>query len=126
MEEHPKVINLAKLKEQGKVIKGNKGASLIDIGDDVALLEFHSPKNAIATDIIQMINTSVKEVSDNYRGLVIGNQGSTFCVGANLMLILMEAQDQNWPELDLMVRQFQKTMGSLRTWINPWWPHPST
>lgn len=114
VEEHPQVINLAKLKEQGKLIKGNKGASLIDIGDDVALLEFHSPKNAIATDIIQMIHTATKEVSENYRGLVIGNQGSTFCVGANLMLILMEAQDQNWPELDLMVRQFQTTMGSLR------------
>jgi len=114
VEEHPKTIDLARLKEQGKVIKANKGASLIDIGDDVACLEFHSPKNAIAADIIQMINYSVKEVSANYRGLVIGNQGDNFCVGANLMLILMEAQDQNWPELDLVVRQFQNAMGSLR------------
>ncbi|PTX60814.1 3-hydroxyacyl-CoA dehydrogenase [Melghirimyces profundicolus] len=114
VEEHPKTIDLARLKEQGKVIKSNRGASLIDIGDDVLCLEFHSPKNAIAADIIQMIQHSVKEVSENYRGLVIGNHGDNFCVGANLMLILMEAQDQNWPELDLMVRQFQKAMGSLR------------
>ncbi|SMO77668.1 3-hydroxyacyl-CoA dehydrogenase [Melghirimyces algeriensis] len=114
VDEHPKTIDLARLKEQGRVIRSNKGASLIDIGDDVACLEFHSPKNAIAADIIQMIHTSVKEVSANYRGLVIGNQGANFCVGANLMFILMEAQDQNWPELDLMVRQFQKAMGSLR------------
>jgi 3-hydroxyacyl-CoA dehydrogenase len=119
VEEHEKVISLAQLKEQGKVIHSNRGASLIDIGDDVACLEFHSPKNAIAGDIIQMINTAVKEVSANYRGLVIGNQGGNFCVGANLMLILMEAQDQNWPELDLMVRQFQKTMGSLRYMDKP-------
>lgn len=112
--EHPRSISLARLKEQNKVIKGNRGASLIDLGDDVIGLEFHSPNNAIATDIIQMINTAVKELESNYRGLVIGNQGTNFCVGANLMLILMEAQDQNWPELDLMVRQFQKTMGSLR------------
>jgi 3-hydroxyacyl-CoA dehydrogenase len=114
VEEHPKTLSLDRLKQQNRVIKANKGASLIDIGDDVALLEFHSPKNAIGADIIMMINAAVKEVSANYRGLVIGNQGTNFCVGANLMLILMEAQDQNWPELDLMVRQFQKAMGSLR------------
>jgi 3-hydroxyacyl-CoA dehydrogenase len=110
---------LAQLKEQGKVIRSNKGASLIDIGDEVLCLEFHSPKNAIASDIIQMIHTAGKEVSANWRGLVIGNQGANFCVGANLMLILMEAQDQNWPELDLMVRQFQKAMGSLRSLDRP-------
>ncbi|OYD07049.1 3-hydroxyacyl-CoA dehydrogenase/enoyl-CoA hydratase family protein [Paludifilum halophilum] len=114
VEEHPKAISLARLKEQNRVIKSNRGASLIDIGDDVLCLEFHSPKNAIAADIIQMIGTAVKELNTHYRGLVIGNQGSNFCIGANLMLILMEAQDQNWPELDLMVRQFQQTMGSLR------------
>ncbi|SDW77055.1 3-hydroxyacyl-CoA dehydrogenase [Marininema mesophilum] len=107
-------INLDRLKEQGKTVKSNRGASLVDIGDDVLCLEFHSPKNAIAADIIQMINYGVKETEKNWRGLVIGNQGETFCVGANLMLMLMEAQDHNWPELDLMVRQFQKTMGSLR------------
>lgn len=112
--ESEKVISLARLKEQGKLIKGNKGASLIDIGDDIACLEFHSPKQAIGSDIINMINTAVKEVGANYRGLVIGNQANNFCVGANLMLMLMEAQDHNWPELDLMVRQFQKAMGSLR------------
>ncbi|PTM56508.1 3-hydroxyacyl-CoA dehydrogenase [Desmospora activa DSM 45169] len=119
VEEHPKSISLARLKQQGKVVQSNSGASLIDIGDEVLCLEFHSPNNAIGTDIIQMVNTAVKEVSTNWRGLVIGNQGSHFCVGANLMLILMEAQDQNWPELDLMVRQFQKTMGSLRTMDRP-------
>ncbi|MBA4493839.1 3-hydroxyacyl-CoA dehydrogenase [Paenactinomyces guangxiensis] len=112
--EHEKEISLGRLKEQGKLIKGNKGASLIDIGDDIACLEFHSPKQAIGADIISMINTAVKEVDANYRGLVIGNQAPNFCVGANLMLMLMEAQDHNWPELDLMVRQFQKAMGSLR------------
>nr|WP_093227659.1 3-hydroxyacyl-CoA dehydrogenase/enoyl-CoA hydratase family protein [Thermoflavimicrobium dichotomicum] len=114
VEEHEKVINLALLKEQGKVIKKNSGASLIDIGDDIACLEFHSPKQAIGAEIITMINYAVKEVSANYRGLVIGNQAPNFCVGANLMLMLMEAQDYNWPEIDLMVRQFQKAMGSLR------------
>ncbi|RAL24613.1 3-hydroxyacyl-CoA dehydrogenase/enoyl-CoA hydratase family protein [Thermoflavimicrobium daqui] len=114
VQENEKVINLAQLKAQGKVIKGNSGASLIDLGDDIACLEFHSPKQAIGPEIITMMNYAVKEVSANYRGLVIGNQAPNFCVGANLMLMLMEAQDYNWPEIDMMVRQFQKTMGSLR------------
>ncbi|SEM92441.1 3-hydroxyacyl-CoA dehydrogenase/enoyl-CoA hydratase family protein [Lihuaxuella thermophila] len=112
--EHDKAISLARLKEQGKLIKGNKGASLIDLGDDIACLEFHSPKQAIGADILNMINTAVKEVSANYRGLVISAEAPNFCVGANLMLMLMEAQDHNWPEIDLMVRQFQNAMGSLR------------
>jgi 3-hydroxyacyl-CoA dehydrogenase len=112
--EHEKVISLARLKEDGKVIKSNPGATLIDIGDDVACLEFHSPKQAIGADLIQMIQFAVKEVSRNYRGLVIASEAPNFCVGANLMLMLMEAQDHNWDEIDLMVRQFQQTMGSLR------------
>jgi 3-hydroxyacyl-CoA dehydrogenase len=77
-------------------------------------LEFHSPNNAIGADILQMINFSIDEVAKNYDALVIGNQGKNFCVGANVMLILMEAQDQNWFEIDMMVRQFQQTMGKIR------------
>jgi len=119
VEEHPKVISLARLKEQGKVIKSNKGASLIDIGDDIACLEFHSPKQAIGPDMISMIQFAVKEVGANWRGLVISAEAANFCVGANLMLMLMEAQDHNWPEIDWMVRQFQQTMGSLRTLNRP-------
>ena len=107
-------LSLADLKEQGKVIKSNAGASLIDIGDDVALLEFHSPNNAIAVDILSMVNQSVELVEKDYRGLVIGNQGKNFSVGANLMLILMEAQDENWDELDFMVRMFQNASLKLK------------
>lgn len=114
VEQRPEAISLAGLKEQNKIIKKNTGASLIDLGDGIACLEFHSPKSAIGGDILQMINYSVEEVSKNYDGLVIGNQGKNFCVGANVMLILMEAQDHNWPEIDMMVRQFQNTMGKIR------------
>ena len=66
------------------MIKKNHGASLIDIGDGVALLEFTSPNHAIGLDILQMINFAVDEVEANYKGLVIGNTGKNFCVGANL------------------------------------------
>jgi 3-hydroxyacyl-CoA dehydrogenase len=114
IEENPKVIYLKRLKEKKGVIKKNSGASLIDIGDDVALLEFHSPNNAIGLDIIQMINYALEEVEKNYKGLVIGNQGKNFCVGANLALILMEAQDHNWFEIEWVVRQFQKAMMNIK------------
>ncbi|MFB4169345.1 3-hydroxyacyl-CoA dehydrogenase NAD-binding domain-containing protein [Virgibacillus sp. JSM 102003] len=103
-----KEINLKRLKDVNGVIKKNTGASLIDLGDGVAGLEFHSQSNAIGLDIIQMVNFAIEEVGRNYKGLVIGNQGKNFCVGANLGMMLMEAQDDNFFELDMVVRQFQK------------------
>ncbi|CAM3938987.1 3-hydroxyacyl-CoA dehydrogenase/enoyl-CoA hydratase family protein [Alkalicoccus chagannorensis] len=109
-----KVIHLASHKDDKNVIMKNAGASLIDIGDDVAVLEFTSPNNSIGLDVMQMINKSIKEVEKNYKGLVINNQGKNFCVGANLMMILMEAQDMNYPEIDLVVRQFQQSMANIR------------
>ncbi|OCA81335.1 3-hydroxyacyl-CoA dehydrogenase/enoyl-CoA hydratase family protein [Pseudobacillus wudalianchiensis] len=105
-----KVIDLKKLKKQGKVLKKNSGASLIDIGDDIVLLEFHSPNNAIGADIVQMINYAVEETEKHYKGLVIGNQGKNFCVGANLAMILLEAQDDNLWEIEMVVRGFQQAM----------------
>ncbi|MGE5498240.1 MAG: 3-hydroxyacyl-CoA dehydrogenase/enoyl-CoA hydratase family protein [Syntrophothermus sp.] len=108
------LIILPALKEQKKTILKNSGASLIDIGDGVACLEFHSKMNAIGDDILQMIRNSVNEVSKNFTGMVIGNQGSNFSVGANLMLILMLAQDDNWDELDYAVRAFQNTNMALK------------
>ena len=78
IEQNPKVINLKQLKNQGKLIKKNTGASLIDIGDGVALLEFHSPNNAIGLDILQMINYSVDEVAKIIRVLSSETKGRTF------------------------------------------------
>ncbi|KFZ42789.1 3-hydroxyacyl-CoA dehydrogenase [Anoxybacillus flavithermus] len=114
VEENEKVIHIQRLKEQKGVIKKNSGASLIDLGDDVALLEFHSPNNAIGFDIVQMINYALEEVDRNYKGLVIGNQGKNFCVGANLAMILMEAQDDNYFEIEMVVRQFQQAMMNIK------------
>ncbi|KIP21161.1 putative 3-hydroxyacyl-CoA dehydrogenase [Anoxybacillus ayderensis] len=114
VEENEKVIHVQRLKEQKGVIKKNSGASLIDLGDDVALLEFHSPNNAIGFDIVQMINYALEEVDRNYKGLVIGNQGKNFCVGANLAMILMEAQDDNYFEIEMVVRQFQQAMMNIK------------
>ncbi len=114
LKENPKVIHLKRIKEQKDVIKKNSGASLIDLGDDVVGLEFNSPNNAIGLDIIQMVNFAIEEVERNYKGLVIGNQGKNFCVGANLAMMLMEAQDENYFELDFVVRQFQNAMMNIK------------
>ncbi|WP_066055569.1 3-hydroxyacyl-CoA dehydrogenase/enoyl-CoA hydratase family protein [Robertmurraya korlensis] len=119
VEENPKVINLKKIKKQRGVIKKNSGASLIDLGDGVALLEFHSQSNAIGLDIVQMINFAVDEVEKNFKGLVIGNQGKNFCVGANLAMILMEAQDDNIFEIDMVVRHFQQAMMKIKYSTKP-------
>jgi 3-hydroxyacyl-CoA dehydrogenase len=96
------------LKEQGRLIRKNPGANLIDLGDGVACLEFHSKMNSIGGDTIQMIQDSLKTAQESFRGLVIGNQGQHFSAGANLMLILLEAQEQNWDEIDNMIRAFQR------------------
>src|SRR5699024_11733947 len=101
-----KEINIRRLKETNDVIMKNSGASLVDIGDGVALLEFTSPNNSIGLDVIQMINKSIEEVEKNYEGLVIGNKGKNFCVGANLALMLMDAQDDNFFVLDMVIRHF--------------------
>jgi len=112
--DQPGVLVLKSIKDRTGVIKKNAGASLIDIDDGVACLEFHSKMNAIGGDTLQMLKFALAEVDKNFVGLVVGNQGPNFCVGANIMLMLMEAQDENWEELDMMVRAFQASTMSLR------------
>ncbi|BCJ86596.1 3-hydroxyacyl-CoA dehydrogenase/enoyl-CoA hydratase family protein [Effusibacillus dendaii] len=113
--EQPKeFIDLKALKEQGKKVKSNAGASLIDIGDGIVCLEFHSQNQVIGDDITNMINETITEVSNNWRGLVIGNQAKNFCVGANLMMILMGAQDEEWDDIAYSVKRFQDTLLKLK------------
>ncbi len=101
-------------KEHGRVIKKNSGASLVDLGDGVIAVEFHSKMNAIGADTVSMLQAGVKEAAKNGRALVVGNDAPNFSAGANLMLVLLEAQEGNWDELDLMVRGFQNATLQLR------------
>ncbi|HSB08271.1 MAG TPA: 3-hydroxyacyl-CoA dehydrogenase NAD-binding domain-containing protein [Blastocatellia bacterium] len=110
----PGVTILKSLKEQSRVIKKNVSASLIDLGDGIACLEFHSKMNAIGADTISMMNYSVKEVGENYEALVIGNQAENFSVGANIMLLLLGIQEGEWDEVAMSVRQFQNANMNLR------------
>jgi 3-hydroxyacyl-CoA dehydrogenase len=99
---------------QGTIVKRNAGASLVDLGDGVLGVELHSKMNAIGGDTIQMLQAGVKEAAANFAALIVGTHATDFSVGANLMLVLLEAQEGNWDEIDLMVRTFQNTMQSLR------------
>jgi len=96
-------------KKSNGVVKRNSGASLVDLGDGVACIEFHSKMNAIGADIISLIAQSLKPggPGDNFDAFVITNDAQNFSVGANLMLLLMSVQEQEWDEVDLAIRQFQ-------------------
>jgi 3-hydroxyacyl-CoA dehydrogenase len=113
------VIVLKSVKDRTGVIKKNSGASLIDLGDGVACLEFHSKMNSIGGDTVQMMNFAVSEVEKNFKGLVIGNQGANFSVGANLMLLLLAAQEEEWDDINLMVRALQNAVMRLRYSAKP-------
>jgi 3-hydroxyacyl-CoA dehydrogenase len=115
----PGRLNFVYLKNAEREIKRNAGASLVDLGDGVACLEFHSKMNAIGGDIIDMVGKAVAEVEKNFDGLVVGNQETNFSAGANLMMILLEAQEQNWEDLDLIIRAFQKATMSLKYLSKP-------
>lgn len=108
------VIVLKSVKDRTGVIKKNTAASLIDIGDGVACLEFHSKMNSLGGDTIQMLKYAVDETEKNYAGLVIGNQGGNFSAGANIMMILLAAQEEEWDDIDAGVRQLQTAVMRLR------------
>jgi 3-hydroxyacyl-CoA dehydrogenase len=96
-------------KKSNGVVKKNSGASLVDLGDGVACIEFHSKMNTLGTDIIGLITQSLKAggPGDNFDAFVITNDATNFSVGANLMLLLMSVQEEEWDDVDLVIRQFQ-------------------
>jgi 3-hydroxyacyl-CoA dehydrogenase len=96
------------------VVRRNAGASVVDLDDGVLAVEFHSKMNTIGGDTVQMLHAGVKEATQNFSALVIGNDAPNFSAGANLMLVLLEAQEGNWDDIDLMVRGFQAATQALR------------
>ena len=107
-------------KDASKVVKKRAGASLLDLGDGVLLAEWHVKMNALGEDQLRIIEDAHKAVASmGYAGFVVGNQGENYSAGANLPLVLSQAQDEEWDELDSAIRQFQKATTSLR-----FSPHP--
>ena len=110
----PDLQILRSAKERRPVVRQNAGASLVDLGDGVLAVEFHSKMNSIGGDTVDMLRLGATEAEQNFNGMVVGNDGVAFSAGANLMLVLLEAKEENWEEIDLMVRAFQSAVTELR------------
>ncbi len=108
LEDRPGILVLSDIKRARGVVKKNAGASLIDIGDGVVCLEFHSKMNSIGGDQVAMIRAGIEEATRNFQAMIIANQGENFSVGANLMLVLLAAQEGEWDELNAAVNAFQQ------------------
>src|SRR5262249_7305378 len=108
------LLILKSAKDRQRIVRRSSGASLVDLGDGVLVLEFHSKMNTIGPDTVQMMRSAITEATNNFAALVIGNDAPDFSVGANLMLLLLEAQEGNWDDIDSMVRAFQDANHALR------------
>jgi len=108
------LLIVSSARQQNRIVQKNSGASLVDLGDGVFCVEFHSKMNAIGGDTVQMLQAGVKAATRNGVALVVGNEAPNFSAGANLMLVLLEAQESNWEDLDLMIRTFQHSTMALR------------
>jgi 3-hydroxyacyl-CoA dehydrogenase len=116
---NPRVIVLKNLKATGKLIQKNDGASLIDLGDGVAGLEFHTKMNALDQDIFAMFEAAFERVERDFAGLVVGNHADNFCVGANIAFVAIGAQNQLWDQIDAAARAFQSITQRMRYFHRP-------
>lgn len=117
--ERPGVILLPALKERNRLVAGNENASIIDLGDGVACLEFHAKMNALGNGTVKMIHKAVDIVTDDFDGLVIANHGTNFSAGANLALVLITAQCEDWHEIDYMLLAIQGAFMRLKYMDKP-------
>ncbi|MEO5820886.1 MAG: 3-hydroxyacyl-CoA dehydrogenase NAD-binding domain-containing protein [Vicinamibacteraceae bacterium] len=108
------VLLLTDAKNRTPIVAGNPGASLVDLGDGVLAVELHSKMNALGGDAIGMLQKAVATAEAQFAALVVSTDAVNFSVGANLMLLLIEAQEGNWDDIDLMIRGFQRATMGLR------------
>lgn len=105
--------------KQQPVVQANPGASLRDLGDGCLCLEFHSKMNSLGDDGISMIYAGLKRLENDFDALVIANQGENFSVGANLMMVLLAAQEQEWDELNAAIHRFQQASMAIKYAVKP-------
>jgi len=99
---------------ENQVVWSNSGASIFDLGDDVLGLEFHTKMNTLGGEVVEGIHKAIDMAEENFKGLVIGNQGAQFSAGANLAMIFMYAIEQEYDEINFMIKHFQDTMMRVR------------
>ena len=109
-----RVVSISALKRGQGVLAGNSSASLLDMGDGVLLLEFHTKMNALDLEIGPIADAAIERLHGNATGLVIGNQGGNFSAGANLLLIGALAQSGDTDKLDAAIRALQQMILQLR------------
>ncbi len=107
-------ISISLLKRSGRVVEKNGGASVLDLGDGVFCIEFHTKMNSIGNEILSMIQQGIKRAEQDGVGLVIANEGKVFSAGANLMLIAMAIAEGAYDEIALTVKSFQKAMMAIK------------
>ena len=108
------IVTVAGLHDAGKEVARNASASLLDMGDGIALLEFHAKLNAIDADIVEMANTALERLDSDFDGLVMGNNGQDFCVGANIAVIGIAAAQGLWDQIDKSIKDLQEATFNLR------------
>ena len=108
------ILLLADIKLQAPPVLENPSASLWDIGDGVACLEFHSKMNTLDMASLALIRQSVEKVKIDFSALVIHNDADNFSAGANLTLLVKAIHDQDWPEVELIIKQGQQTYQALK------------
>jgi 3-hydroxyacyl-CoA dehydrogenase len=106
-EANPRIILLPDLKARNKVVRKNGSATLVDIGDGVACLEFHTKMNAIDDGMVEMISESCDIVEKDFVGLVVGNHGTNFSAGANIFKVLLAVQKGDWDILEKVIAALQ-------------------
>lgn len=110
----PEHVSLTLLKKNGSVVEKNSGATLIDLGDGVFCLEFHTKMNAIGNEILSMVQKATKRAEEDGVGLVIANNGNVFSAGANLALLAMAVAEGAYDDINAIIRSFQKSMMAVK------------
>jgi 3-hydroxyacyl-CoA dehydrogenase len=111
------VVTLARAKRSGGTVSENPGASLIDVGDGVGCIEFHTKMNALGGDIVNFVRQNLAPDADpvrNFRAFVITNDAANFSAGANLVQLLLSAQDEEWNEIDSYIAAFQQMTQAIK------------
>lgn len=108
------VLLLADIKLQAPAVLENPSASLWDIGDGVACLEFHSKMNTLDSDSLALVRQSIDKVKTDFSALVIYNEADNFSAGANLTLLVQAIDTQDWPAVEQLIKQGQQTYHVLK------------
>jgi 3-hydroxyacyl-CoA dehydrogenase len=115
----PRRLVLADLKAEGKKVAGNASASIVDLGEGIAGLEFHTKMNALDQDLGEMAREILERTDSDFDGIVVGNDAVNFSAGANLFMVVMNAQAGQWDVIETLVKGLQDINMAIRYFHKP-------